>query len=167
MAPRTCTRWPIPWPRISSASRTLRAFPVEQFLYWAKGGVGAEPSITLHHLVIQREPGGSIYIADKQLYASRYIDAGLLVLWLATPPDGQGYYLLAGMRARSSLLEGLTARHAPGAHRAGIARVRADLPGLAPQEPRAEMTVIVDGSMGSAATWSRSPARSGWWWRER
>ena len=84
--------------------------PIEEFLYWAKGGIGPEPSITLHHLVIHREPGGSIYIANKQLYASRYMDAGLLVLWLGTPPDGQGYYLLAGMRGRSSLLEGLTAR---------------------------------------------------------
>jgi hypothetical protein len=86
------------------------SLPVEQFLYWAKGGAGPEPSITLHHLVIQPEPGGSIYIANKQLYASRYVDAALLVLWLGTPPDRQGYYLLAGMRARSSLLEGLPAR---------------------------------------------------------
>jgi hypothetical protein len=84
--------------------------PVEQFLYWAKGGMGPEPSITLHHLVIQREPGGNIYIANKQLYASRYVDASLLVLWLGTPPDGQGYYLLAGLRGRSGLLEGFTAR---------------------------------------------------------
>ena len=38
------------------------------------------------------------------------MDASLLVLWLGTPPDGQGYYLLAGMRARSSMLEGFTAR---------------------------------------------------------
>jgi hypothetical protein len=84
--------------------------PVEQFLYWAKGGVGPQPSITLHHLVIQHEPGGSIYIANKQLYASRYLDAGLLVLWLATPTDGRGYYLLAGFRGRSTMLEGFTAR---------------------------------------------------------
>jgi hypothetical protein len=83
---------------------------VEEFLYWAKGGAGPEPSITLHHLVIHREPNGGIFIANKQLYASRYADAALLVLWLETPPDGQGYYLLAGMRARSSMLEGLTAR---------------------------------------------------------
>ena len=82
----------------------------EQFLYWAKGGVGPEPSITLHHLVIYSDPGGNIYIADKQLYASRYVDAGMLVLWLATPPDGQGYYLFAGMRGRSGTLEGLAAR---------------------------------------------------------
>jgi hypothetical protein len=91
------------FPRVSDSS-------VEQFLYWAKGGVGSDPSITLHQLVIQREPGGSVYVADKQLYASRYTDAALLVLWLGTPPDGQGYYLVASMRARSSLLEGMTAR---------------------------------------------------------
>jgi hypothetical protein len=89
---------------------TASSVPVEEFLYWAKGGIGPEPSITLHHLVIQREQGSGIFIADKQLYASRYVDASLLVLWLAPPPDGQGYYLLAGLRARSSMLEGFMAR---------------------------------------------------------
>jgi hypothetical protein len=84
--------------------------PVEEFLYWGKGGLGPEPSITLHHLIIQRDPGGGIYVANKQLYASRYVDAGLLVLWLAPPADGRGYYLLAGMRARSSQLERFAAR---------------------------------------------------------
>jgi hypothetical protein len=84
--------------------------PVEEFLYWAKGGLGTEPAITLHHLVIQRDPAGSIFIANKQLYASRYVDASLLVLWLATAPDGRGYYLLAGLRGRSGMLEGLAAR---------------------------------------------------------
>jgi hypothetical protein len=89
---------------------TAPSVPVEEFLYWAKGGLGPEPSITLHHLVIQRDQGSGIFIADKQLYASRYVDASLLVLWLAPPPDGQGYYLLAGLRARSSMLEGFMAR---------------------------------------------------------
>jgi hypothetical protein len=85
--------------------------PVEEFLYWARGGLGPEPSITLHHLVIQRDSdAGGIFIADKQLYASRYIDASLLVLWLAPPPAGPGYYLLAGLRSRSTMLEGFTAR---------------------------------------------------------
>ena len=83
--------------------------PVESLLYWAKGGLGPEKSITLHHLAIQRTPGG-VYVANKQLYASRYVDASLLVLWLAPPPDGRGYYLVAGLRARSSLLEGFAAR---------------------------------------------------------
>jgi len=84
--------------------------PVEEFMYWAKGGFGAEPSITLHHLVIQRDQGSGIFIADKQLFASRYIDASLLVVWLAPPPDGQGYYLLAGLRSRSDMLGSFTAR---------------------------------------------------------
>jgi hypothetical protein len=84
--------------------------PVEEFLYWAKGGLGPEPSITLHHLVIQRDQRSGIFIADKQLFASRYIDASLLVLWLAPPPDGPGYYLLAGLRSRSTMLESFTAR---------------------------------------------------------
>jgi hypothetical protein len=59
--------------------------------------------------VIHRD-GGGVYIADKQIYASRYIDTGLLLLWLAPPPDGKGYYLLAGLRARSTMLEGFAAR---------------------------------------------------------
>jgi hypothetical protein len=83
---------------------------VEEFLYWAKGSIGPEPSISLHHLVIHRDPGGGVYIADKQLYASRYTDTALLVLWLAPPPDGQGYYLLASLRARSAMLGGFAAR---------------------------------------------------------
>jgi hypothetical protein len=82
---------------------------VEQFLYWAKGGIGPDPSILLHHLVIHRDPGGGVYVANKQLYASRYTDASVLVLWLGTPGDGKGYYLLAGMRARSALLGGFAA----------------------------------------------------------
>jgi hypothetical protein len=83
---------------------------VEEFLYWAKGSIGPEPTITLHHLVIHRDEGGGIYVADKQLYASRSTDTALLVLWLAPPPDGKGYYLLAGLRARSTMLEGFAAR---------------------------------------------------------
>jgi hypothetical protein len=94
----------------------LEGFPktqladVEQLLYWAKGGLGPDASITLHQLVIHRGAGGALYVADKQLYASRYTDASLFVLWLGTPPDGKGYYLLAGVRGRSRMLGGLGAR---------------------------------------------------------
>jgi len=89
---------------------TTRLADVEQCLYWARGGVGLEPSITLHHLVIHREAGGAVYVADKQLYASRYTDASLFVLWLGAPADGQGFYLMAGVRGRSRLLGGIGAR---------------------------------------------------------
>ena len=47
---------------------------------------------------------------DKQLFASRYVDAGLVVISLAPAPGGQGFYAIAGARARSRMLEGTAAR---------------------------------------------------------
>jgi hypothetical protein len=82
----------------------------EQFLYWAKGGVGPEASMTLHQLITWREPGGSVLVIDKQLFASRYADAGLLVFWSVPMPDGAGFYAIAGARARAGSLEGTMAR---------------------------------------------------------
>jgi hypothetical protein len=94
----------------------LEGFPsarlagAEQFLYWGKGGAGPEASITLHQMVIYRAPGGEVWVADKQLYASRYVDAALTVVSLASAPDGAGFYALVGARARSSMLSGMGAR---------------------------------------------------------
>ncbi|MCX6552759.1 MAG: hypothetical protein NTY02_17450 [Acidobacteria bacterium] len=82
----------------------------EQFLYWAKGGGGPEASITLHQLVIYTAPGGAVFVADKQIYASRYTDALLVVISLASTSDGAGYYAMVGARARSRMLDGMAAR---------------------------------------------------------
>ena len=82
----------------------------DQFLYWGKGGVGPDASITLHQIVIYPAPGGEIYVVDKLLFSSRYIDAGLVVISLASSPDGQGFYAIAGARARSRMLNGTAAR---------------------------------------------------------
>ena len=94
----------------------LEGFPnarppkAEQFLYWAKGGAGPEASLTLHQIVIYPAPGGETFVVDKQLFASRYVDAGLVVISLAPAPGGQGFYAIAGARARSRMLEGTAAR---------------------------------------------------------
>ena len=82
----------------------------EQFLYWGKGGVGPDASITLHQVVIYTAPGGDVFVADKQIYASRYTDAAIFVLSLASSPDGKGYYAMIGARARSTMLGGMAAR---------------------------------------------------------
>jgi len=82
----------------------------DQLLYWAKGGVGAEASITLHQLVTYHPSGGEIVVADKQLYASRYIDAALAVVSLHPMPGDKGFYAIIGARARSTLLRGVAAR---------------------------------------------------------
>ncbi len=82
----------------------------ESFLYWAKGGLGSDPVITLHHVVIYDDPAMGILVGDKQVYASRDVDASMLMLWLSPAPDGQSYYLLAGGRGRSRRLDGFAAR---------------------------------------------------------
>ena len=74
-----------------------------------KGGVGPDASITLHQIVIYPAPGGETYVVDKLLFSSRYIDAGLVVISLSSP-DGQGFYAIAGARARSRMLNGTAAR---------------------------------------------------------
>ena len=82
----------------------------EQFLYWAKGGVGPDASVTLHQLVIYRAPGGETFVADKQLYSSRYVDAAITVISIAPSADSTGFYALIGARARSTMLKGFAAR---------------------------------------------------------
>jgi hypothetical protein len=94
----------------------LEGFPAvtlagsQSFLYWAKSTLGGEPSISLHQLVIYHAPGGEVYVVDKQLYASRYVDSMLTVFMLVSAPDGKSFYVIAGARARSSLLDSLGAR---------------------------------------------------------
>jgi hypothetical protein len=51
-----------------------------------------------------------VLVVDKQVYASRYTDAAILVISLATASDGSGYYALVGARARSTMLGGMAAR---------------------------------------------------------
>lgn len=82
----------------------------EQSLYWAKGGAGPDASISLHHLIVYNAPAGEVFIADKQIYASRYTDAALTVISLASARDGTGYYALVGARGRSTMLGGMAAR---------------------------------------------------------
>jgi hypothetical protein len=82
----------------------------EQFLYWAKSDVTGEAMTSLHHLVVYHGPSGAAFIADKQLYASRYTDAALALISLAPEPDGSSFHALVGARARSTMLTGVGAR---------------------------------------------------------
>jgi hypothetical protein len=65
---------------------------------------------TLHHIVLQRLADKSLRLADKQFYASRDLDAALLV-GQATPVPGAGSFdLVVSVRARSGRLDGVAAR---------------------------------------------------------
>jgi len=89
---------------------TARLADSETFLYWAKSSPSSDSSLTLHQMVIYHAPSGDVFIADKLLYASRYLDAGLLVISLASSPNSTGFYALVGARASSTMLNGIAAR---------------------------------------------------------
>ena len=60
-------------------------------------------------MVIYTTPSG-VFLADKQLFASRYTDAGLVLISLAASSDKSGFYALVAMRASSTQLTGMGAR---------------------------------------------------------
>ena len=94
----------------------LRGFPSaglpdsEEFLYWAVDGVGPDAAVSLHQLITYRPAGGAVMVVDKQLYASRYVDAALAVITIVPDPGGQAFHALVGARARSTALRGMMAR---------------------------------------------------------
>jgi hypothetical protein len=94
----------------------LQKFPdsklagVDQRFYWTNLTDTWGAIISLHHLVVYRRPSGDVIIADKTFYASRYFDVAALVLSMHETPDGKGYYLIAGSRAKSSRLTSVSGR---------------------------------------------------------
>ena len=94
----------------------LQKFPgatlsgVDDTFYWTNMAQDSGSIVSLHHLVVYQRPSGGVIIADKTFYASRYFDVAALVLSMQDTPDGKGYYLIAGSRAKSSKLSGVAGR---------------------------------------------------------
>jgi hypothetical protein len=82
---------------------------VDQLMYWASMPGDSAPILSVHHLVVYHPPGREIWIADKTIYATRYIDAGILAIALYDAPGADGFYAIAGSRLRSSKLGGTAA----------------------------------------------------------
>src|SRR4051812_3675565 len=81
--------------------------PVDQLFYWSATAAGSNTIVSLHHLAVYRRSASEIWIADKNLYASRYIDAGAMAIGLYDAPDGTGFYAIAGSRSKISQLGGV------------------------------------------------------------
>jgi len=94
----------------------------DQTLYWSSTAAGSDSVVSLHHLIVYPGRSGEIWIADKNLYASKYFDAGVLVIGLYDAKDGQGFYAVAGSRLKSSQLGGKMAT----VLRSQVQRVAAD-----------------------------------------
>jgi hypothetical protein len=82
---------------------------VDQLLYWTSMPSDSTSVVSVHHLVIYHPPGREIWIADKTIYATRYIDAGVLAIALYDAPGQNGFYAIAGSRLKSSELAGAAA----------------------------------------------------------
>jgi hypothetical protein len=81
----------------------------QQLFYWASAPVESNSVLTLHHLVVYRPAPAEVWVVDKQIYASRYVDAGALAIGLYDAPDGTGFYAVVGSRAKMSALGGVAA----------------------------------------------------------
>jgi hypothetical protein len=83
---------------------------VEERFYWTRDPVGSAPALTLHHVVLQELPDGRVLVADKQFYASREIETGLLLALGVPNADGSGFDLIVSVKARAESMGGLAAR---------------------------------------------------------
>jgi hypothetical protein len=85
------------------------------FMYWSIIGFGPKPTLRLNHVTIypvEKGANATTIIASKQLYYSRYFDAGLelyTLLPIESRPD-TGFYLIAVSRYRTDLGGGLTGK---------------------------------------------------------
>jgi hypothetical protein len=82
---------------------------VDDRFYWTRESTHKTPVVTLHHVVLERLPDKSLRLADKQFYASRDIDAALLV-GQATPVPGGSFDLVIVLHARVPRLGSAAAR---------------------------------------------------------
>jgi hypothetical protein len=77
-----------------------RPADVEDRFYWTRETAVRKPITTLHHVVMQRLPDRSLRFADKQFYASRDIEAALLIGQATPQADGKSFDLVVSVRAR-------------------------------------------------------------------
>jgi hypothetical protein len=76
---------------------------LDQSLYWSMMPADSVSIIALHHLVVYKPRPEQVLITDQTVYATRYFDAGVVVISLADAPGG-GYYAIAGGRILSAQL---------------------------------------------------------------
>lgn len=82
----------------------------ESRFYWTRDQMGSKPVLTLHHVVLQELAGGRVLVADKQFYASRDIDAALMIAFAVPNADFTSIDLVVSVKARADAITGVAAR---------------------------------------------------------
>ena len=109
---RSVKVWELSHPFVSYLETYPAAAPegTESRFYWTRDKAGRKPTLTLHHALIQLLPGGRVLVADKQFYASRQIDAAVVIAFGVPSTDNTGFDLVVSVKARSGALSGVAGR---------------------------------------------------------
>lgn len=143
---------------------------VESAMHWSVVDFGLKPSITVSHAAAYtqvKDGNEQFFVASKQIYASRYLDASLTFTMLlrVAAVDGVDTYLVFLDRSRSDALEGPIGRFARGiVQRQSAERISSFLDKthvrlLAAGTPRSEQ--IASDSRGTSGWLSRLVRRWG------
>lgn len=68
-------------------------------LYWAKDTFGLKPVVSIYHMTVHKGERG-VLIANKQIRASHYFNAGLEIIAAVDSPEAGSFYLLTLYRTR-------------------------------------------------------------------
>lgn len=81
-------------------------------MYWARENFGFKPLLSIYHVVVHRPPGGDVFIATKQIFASRYFDASLDLAAVGEDAarPGTGCYVAYLVGSRTDSLRGMWGR---------------------------------------------------------
>ena len=107
MLRRSTKVWDLAYPFVSYLETFPQAAPAgtESRFYWTNDKV-----LTLHHVVIQTLEGNRLLVADKQFYASRDIDAGLMIALGVPTADLTSFDLVVSVKARAEAMRGVAGR---------------------------------------------------------
>ena len=109
---RSTKAWDLAHPFVSYVETFPASAPpgVESRFYWTRDKAVSNPTLTLHHVVLQEFPDGRLLVADKQFYASRDIDAALMLALGVPTPDQKSFDLVVSVKARADGISGLAGR---------------------------------------------------------
>jgi hypothetical protein len=104
--------WDLAYPFVSYLETYPKARPAkaESRFYWTRDKIGAKPSLTLHHVVVEEFADGRVLVADKQFYASRQVDAALMIALGVPSADHTRFDLIVSIKARADAVSGVAAR---------------------------------------------------------
>ena len=91
----------------------------ENILYWTKDTFGLKPVVSAYHMTLFKSTRGAL-VANRQVAATHYFNAGLEILAGVPTADGKGLYLMSLYRTRLDPPTGMLAGVLMGKVRSGV-----------------------------------------------